>query len=292
LPSFETCGRVDKTRFDRHTDISRKRNLGLLIARVAAWQRIVFLDDDIQIPEPDDLSRAAALTDRYAGVGLNIHGFPDNSVVCHAYREAGGAQDVFVGGGALAIHTRSTNSFFPNIYNEDWLFLLGEGKLRPTAVTGIAIQQPYEPFADERRARAEEFGDAFAEGLFWLLDEGRSLLDANTGYWRQYLAKRASFIVETMEMVSRTERKPERKAMKLSSLKAALGRSHYIRPEWCEEYLHAWRADRLTWQRHLKHIQPDRKQNLCKGDIGKVVAHLGLVLQSRYLYGTEQRAGF
>ncbi len=285
LPRFKTCAQLEKTRFGRRSDISLKRNLGLLVAWVAGWERIVFLDDDIVVPNSLDLRRAAALTDNYAGVGLNIQGYPDNSVVCHAYREAGGAQDVFVGGGALAVHTRSASSFFPNIYNEDWFFLLGDEKLRPTAVTGAAVQKPYDPFDIDERARMEELGDVLAEGLFWLLDERRPLHDANAAYWREYLARRINFIRETMDMTCYTERNSERKARKLSSLKAALGRSRYIKPEWCEAYVHAWRDDQRSWQHLLKQHQPNRKQNFRKGDLEKVLVHLDLMLQSRYLPG-------
>ena len=283
LPRFKTCDQLAGTRFDRHTDTSLKRNLGLLIARVAGWQRIVFLDDDIVIPDPLDLRRAAALTDHYAGVGLKILGYPDNSVVCHAYREAGGAQDVFVGGGALAVGTDSMSSFFPSIYNEDWFFLLTGESLRPTAVTGTAVQKPYDPFAREERARMEELGDVLAEGLFWLLDEGRPLTDANAAYWRGYLAKRQKFIGEAADMVDRMEGIPERKARMLNSLKAARGRSLFIRPEWCEDYVNAWRADRKRWQWHLKGFQPISARGCARGDLGKVIAELGLVVQSRYL---------
>jgi hypothetical protein len=282
LPRFATGTQVPDAGSRRHTDISLKRNLGLLIARLADWERVVFLDDDIEVPDPLDLRRAAALTDEYAGVGLNIRGYPDNSVVCHAYREAGGAQDVFVGGGALAVHSAAMSSFFPDIYNDDWFFLLGGDGLRPTAVTGVAEQQVYDPFADDERARMEEFGDVLAEGLFWLLDEGRSLLDADVVYWRQYLAKRRRFIVETIDMVHATETDIELRARKLSSLRTALNRSQHIRPDWCETYVHLWRSDRNIWQRHLDRLEANGKQSSRRGDLDQVVLDLNLVVQSRY----------
>ncbi|MGW6445753.1 hypothetical protein [Lentzea sp. NPDC055074] len=280
LPRFQTCDLLKGTRFGRHTDTSHKRNLGLTIARMAGWKRIVFLDDDIVIPEPADLRRAAHLTGRYTRVGLNIHGYPDNSVVCHAYREAGGAQDVFVGGGALVVDVRTTTSFFPNIYNEDWFFLLNGEWLPPTAVTGVACQKPYDPFAREERARMEELGDVLAEGLLWLLDEGRSLREADTGYWSRYLAKRQNFIIETMNMV-RDMKTSESQQRMLNSLKAACGRSQYIRPELCENYVHAWRVDRRTWHDHLERTQPSRRENHRSGSVVKVMADLGVPYRSR-----------
>ncbi|MEU7478116.1 hypothetical protein AB0A63_19180 [Lentzea sp. NPDC042327] len=283
LPRFKTSALLARTKFDWHSDISRKRNLGLVIAQVAGWERIVFLDDDIEVPDPADLRRAAALTDNYAAAGLSIGGYPDNSVVCRAYREAEGAQEAFVGGGALAVHTKSRSSFFPDIYNEDWFFLLGDKKLRPTAVIGAAFQTASDPFEFDERARLEEFGDVLAEGLFWLLDDKRSLTDADTAYWSRYLLKRSNFILETMEMVRRFEDDAERKAKKLSSLTAALERSKLISPERCENYLQAWRTDRSTWRRHLGTLQPNRKRHRCKDDLRAVVTDLGLGLCSRYL---------
>ena len=41
-----------------------------MLARLALWKRVVFLDDDITVPEAADLERAAALLGDYAGLGL------------------------------------------------------------------------------------------------------------------------------------------------------------------------------------------------------------------------------
>ncbi|MFL6126232.1 hypothetical protein [Actinophytocola sp.] len=253
VPAFDTCRVLAGTRFERRTDTSLKRNLGLLLSRLIGWRRIVFLDDDIKVPEPMDLRDAVGMTDHYAGVGLvidQVEGMPDNSVVCHAFREAGGEQDVFIGGGALAIGTASMTSFFPNIYNEDWFFLLDDDGLRPTATTGTAVQKVYDPFREDR-ARMEELGDCLAEGLFWLLDNGRSLRDATERHWRTFLDRRVGFITDVIDMVTRMDGDPELRHRMRLSLKAARGRCHYIRPELCVRYVEAWRADRVRWRRHL-----------------------------------------
>jgi hypothetical protein len=253
VPSFRTCEVLSGTRFARWTDTSLKRNLGLLIAKLIGWETVVFLDDDITVPNPDDLCDAAALTSQYAGVGLSIHGMPDNSVVCHAYREAGGKQDMFVGGGALAVSVKKTTSFFPNIYNEDWFFLLDEAGLRSTTATGKAVQKPYDPFARERRARMEELGDCLAEGLFWLLDKEKSIKDANLAHWADFLRERRGFITDVIAMVERLG-DSERRTRMLQSLRAARGRCHQIRPELCVDYVNAWLADCVTWRRHLDKV--------------------------------------
>jgi hypothetical protein len=253
VPTFKTCKVLAKTRFERRTDTSLKRNFGLLLARLIGWERIVFLDDDIRVPEPIDLRDAAGLTDQYAGVGLAIGGMPDNSVVCHAFREAGGAQDMFIGGGALAIGPQSMTSFFPNIYNEDWFFLLDDDRLRPTAITGTAVQGTYDPFREER-ARMEELGDSLAEGLFWLLDHGKSLRDATLGHWQKFLGERAGFITDVIGMVQGMGGDLGQRHRMLQSLKAARGRCQYIDPELCVRYVDAWRDDRVIWRKHIEKI--------------------------------------
>jgi hypothetical protein len=253
VPTFKTCKVLAGTRFERKTDTSLKRNLGLLLARLIGWERIVFLDDDINVPEPMDLREAAGLTDRHAGVGLAIKGMPDNSVVCHAFREAGGAQDMFIGGGALAIGPQAMTSFFPNIYNEDWFFLLDEYGLRPTAITGTAIQQQYDPFREDR-ARMEELGDSLAEGLFWLLDHGKSLRDATPRHWQKFLRERTGFITDVIGMVQGMGGDLEQRQRMLQSLKAARGRCQYIDPDLCVRYVDAWHSDRVIWRNHIEAV--------------------------------------
>src|SRR5215472_9028520 len=186
LPSFDTTRLTAGMFLGRRKDTSAKRNLALMLAYLLDWQRIAFLDDDIEVPRSGDLRNAAGLLDTYNAVGLSIGGFPDNSVVCHAYRLIGGDQDSFIGGGALAVETTRNRSFFPDIYNEDWFYLLDPEKgLQTLAVTGKVVQSPYEPFREER-ARMEELGDVLAEGIFWLLDQDHTLADADSKHWRGY----------------------------------------------------------------------------------------------------------
>ncbi|QQQ77473.1 hypothetical protein IOD16_02770 [Saccharothrix sp. 6-C] len=252
LPQFETTAMLRGGRFDRRTDTSLKRNLGLLVAAVSGWERVVYVDDDVVIPRPDDLGTAVGLLDTFTGVGLSVGGYPDNSVVCHAYREAGGDQDTFIGTGALAVGRESFASFFPNIYNEDWFFLLGETGLAPSAVTGQALQKPYDPYRDTMRARTEELGDCLAEGLFGLLDAGRGLTEADAGYWRWFLGRRRRFIEEVIGMVVDTQPDGPAKDRMIAALKAAGGRNRLIEPQLCVDYLTAWRADREVWRDHVE----------------------------------------
>lgn len=260
LPRWETSRllteRIRENAFGRllpTTDVSTKRNLALALSRQLGWSNVMFLDDDITCLNPRDVRRAAGLLDLYNAVGLHVCGHHDHSVVCYAYREAGGSQVSFVGAGALVVQLDRCGSFFPSIYNDDWFFLLDGAKgIQPLAMTGRVVQYPYDPFRNPDRARAEEFGDVLAEGIYWLLDQHMTIVDADRVHWNRFLAKRRRFIERVLDMVHGLDIDPAEQKRRVAALKGALGRLALITPELCDSYLRAWQADLQTWHRYLK----------------------------------------
>jgi len=257
LPELETSQLLERTIFRRRIDLSAKRNLALILSHMLGWERVVFLDDDIQVPDPSDLSRAAGLLDIHTAVGLGIDGFPDNSVVCHAFRHVGGKQETFIGGGALAVEAKRNRSFFPDIYNDDWFYVLNAGKrLQSVATIGQVIQNPYDPYRRPERARNEEFGDVLAEGTFWLLDQGKTASAGDLRHWQEFLERRRRFIEDVLDKV---KQKPDIEAAQrgrmIEALKASLGRRALIKPELCVDYLRAWVSDQERWQRHIQSVR-------------------------------------
>jgi hypothetical protein len=239
------------------SDLSAKRNLGLALSRLLGWSRVMFLDDDITALNPDDVRRASGLLDTHNAVGLHVCRFHDHSVVCHAYREAGGRQQSFIGGGALVVEVERTRSFFPEVYNDDWFFLLdGDKGILPVAVTGRVEQYPYDPFRTPERARREEFGDVLAEGIYWLLDQDRPVVSADRDHWTAFLAKRRAFILRVLDMVaSDGSLDTAERTRRLDALRGSLGRLARITPELCLQYVQAWKCDQETWQRHLEMLE-------------------------------------
>lgn len=259
LPPWQTDQYLSEGIFPRPTsyrrsDLSAKRNLGLLLSRLLGWSRIMFLDDDITDLNPYDVRSASGLLDVHNAVGLHVCGFHDHSVVCHAFRDAGGGQASFIGAGALVVEAARTRSFFPDIYNEDWFFLLdGDKGLQSAAVTGRAVQYPYDPFRNPERARAEEFGEVLAEGIYWLLDQQLSIADADLAHWSRYLRVRREFIGRVLRMVTADSLvDAAEKARRVAALRGSLGRLSLITPALCVNYLRAWQADLKAWRHHLE----------------------------------------
>jgi hypothetical protein len=167
FPTRTSSQAFRKANGDRASDLSAKRNIGLLLARLHGWNKIVFVDDDVTLSRTDNVARLAGQLDRYQVAGMIVWDYPDNSVVCHARRDAGLRQDVFLTGAVLGVHCNNLPlSFFPDIYNEDWFFFAREAASRELRSVGLAMQLEYDPFASPDRARQEEFGDLLAEGLF------------------------------------------------------------------------------------------------------------------------------
>jgi hypothetical protein len=198
-------------------DVAQKRNLALLLAAAAGWPYLLFLDDDVRevdvrafagqrlrefgVESVGEALAAMAHPDGPEAVGWIMTQFWDNSVVCHARRLGGIAQDSFIGGGALAVKVTPDTPFFPVIYNEDWLFFYGllrhlphDGRPR-LALAGMVGQRPYDPYT-HTRAASEELGDTLAEGLFAALQAvGRpDRLVFSPDFWTGVLSQRHAMV--------------------------------------------------------------------------------------------------
>jgi hypothetical protein len=242
----------------RTRDLSMKRNLGLVLARMLGWKRLMFLDDDIYgITTGDVDALAAGLSDHTVSV-LIPDKFEDNSVVCHANRLGGGQQGKFAGAGGMGVHVdRDDLAFFPNIYNEDWFFFSAEAANRKIIKVGESMQVEYDPYDDPDRAAKEEFGDLLAEGLYARIDHGQGLYGADTAYWEAFIRNRSMFHANVAESLRRhrerdkdTRTGRDVRAAEVS-VRAARDQLGQISPELCDKFIKLWQADLVEWRRYL-----------------------------------------
>jgi hypothetical protein len=229
---------------DRSSNLSLKRNIGLLLARYLGWQKIMFVDDDITGITPDQVMRVALHLDDNLFAGFKTLAFPDNSVVCHANRLAGRPQGIFVSGAALGVNTAGDRPLdvFPDVYNEDWFALSGEAQTTGVAHVGNIGQLTFNPFEDPGRATSEEFGDLIAEGLYALFTDVGGVHRATTGYWARFIDQRRALILGIRHRLERNETNEAVQAVK--SLSEAQTRLEAITPEDCAFFLKVWREDR------------------------------------------------
>lgn len=274
----------------RKSDLSMKRNIGLMVALMLRWRRILFLDDDIRGVSVDDLNHTVSLLgdDRTGNrsAGIRVKYFPDNSVVCHARREIGERQEVFITGSVLALNCKAPFSFFPDIYNEDWLFIYDDVANKRTAspdrhATKKQLQIEYNPFANPKRAAREEFGDVIAEGLYSLLHQRPGLEFTTKEYWENFIQSRQELLAEIREQL------PNAPIGLRAEIEKSIAVAHEtlrgIEPYMCVEYLTAWRRDLERWKERLKEIP-------LKTEVAKALEALK-VTPAEPAHGQEVRSG-
>jgi len=268
-------------------DISRKRNLGVLIGRVCGWTRMLFLDDDIRKLNVGKLCSAAALLDHYPVVGLQVKKFPDASVVGHARRLTGRRQEPLVSGGSLLVNPQLLKGYFAPVYHEDWLCVIDHLRKGEVAIGGTVGQWSYLPFTTPGRAKREEFGDVLLAGLLWLV-HSRVRKNANITYpvgdfeywreatkphfWEEILEQRAALIREIatqLKAINLADPLP------FSSLTAAEEQLSELEPAGFVSFIEAWLTSVVGWRQQLSLLPrvnfPDKARA-----IEKAVAKLGL----------------
>jgi hypothetical protein len=265
FPTRSSAEEFQKASAQRTSDLSAKRNVGLLLARLHGWNKIAFVDDDVTLSQTDNIARLAGQLDDHQVAGMVVRRFPDNSVVCHARRLAGLHQDVFLTGAVLGVHCNSLPlSFFPDIYNEDWFFFADEAASRRLPRVGNATQAEYDPFGSPIRARHEEFGDLLAEGIYALISQedrrvpfDELLRGATKTYWDRFIDARREAINESktaLEHFMDRDRPKGYVAAALDSLAAAENQLDSISTDSCVNFLQAWRDDRADWQRFATRV--------------------------------------
>jgi len=260
FPKRTSAPEFQEAKAHRINDLSAKRNLGLLLARLQGWNKIAFVDDDITLSGSRSMARLAGQLDEHEVAGMVVQDFPDNSVVCHARRLAGFWQDVFVTGAVLGVRCNSRHlSFFPDIYNEDWFFFAKQAAAHNLPRAGHARQAEYDPFATPDRACHEEFGDLLAEGLFALIGLEhpsvpieKQLHTAKEPYWSQFIDARYEVLTETQTRLDDIldQDSDGRLYSALASLAAARKQlEQTIKADLCVSFMDAWRRDLNDWHK-------------------------------------------
>jgi hypothetical protein len=234
-------------------DLSMKRNLGLVLARLLGWERLMFLDDDIYRVNKKDVAGLSAALEDHEVSALIPKRYPDNSVVCHAHRLGGGEQDVFASASGIGVRCDGEElAFFPNVYNEDWFFFADEAADHRIAKVGESRQRRYDPYDHPRRARMEEFGDVLAEGLYARLDRNQGIWDVDIGYWRDFIERRMEFHQRVANDLRHIRGWNTYKAARAAkSVQAAKDQLTSITPALCQRFVRLWHDDRERWRRYL-----------------------------------------
>jgi hypothetical protein len=267
-----TASTLIPTSSQTSSDISLKRNIGLILGK-GAGSRLLFLDDDIHL-QAAGLRRAASALSKYSVAGFSPHpdGFPDNSVAVHTIRvfrqfasqDKGNASPIgqHLNGGGLAVNLDTIASHFPEkIYDEDWLFMHdATTRKQVTRMPETIWQAEYDPFATPQRAAREEFGNIISTGLYDHLKMKTKTNLTEARYWKKILEARRQRLEALYETATTYNGVPSLKNNQVQllrmgkiskSLAAAIKINQSITAEQCLAYYKAWyEEDTPIWSKH------------------------------------------
>lgn len=225
-------------------DLPEKRNFALLYARKQGYKRILFIDDDIRCITQRCISRGVCLLDSYKISGCFVTEFPDTSVQGHLERVAGRTIFPFLSGSFLFIRPEHVQSFFPCIYNEDWLFMLPHVIERSICSYGNIRQVPYDPFCDINKVTFQEFGEIIVEGLYELHKTGNYDYRYRFDIWQSLINERLESLMELSLILNSQKYGP--------LLDAMVQANADISPHDCTDFVAGWEADITMWNEYLK----------------------------------------
>ena len=265
IPARTSDRAFDRVKAGRTSDLSLKRNLGLLLARLHGWNKIAFIDDDIKIGRPEHFARLAGQLEFYQAAGMVVDEYPDNSVVsCPPPR--GQPQDVFVSGAVLGVHTSSLPlSFFPDIYNEDWFFFAREAAAKSCPEWAGLFRRSTTRSPAPTGLEAKNSVNLLAEGLFALFGQvsptsplSEQLAGATIPYWTRFIDARHAVLTDTRSKLlwfAQRDAGNKRVRSALRSLAAAESvLTNLITPRHCADFVTAWQDDLRDWERFTSRV--------------------------------------
>lgn len=161
---------------DPDWNLSDKRNLGQLMARLAKSERAFFHDDDLYILAKA-LGKVGLMLSNMEIAGLRCGLYPDRSAKMHVRRMIADyhmtrrpldhATASLVSGNSMGFNVRRLRRPFPpGVYNEDWVLQQPSVVKKQAALAeDYYYQSAYNPL-DPERARQEEFGEVLIAGMF------------------------------------------------------------------------------------------------------------------------------
>lgn len=221
-------------------DLPVKRNFALLHAIQNKFEHILLIDDDIEGISKKICNKGIAALESNNISGCLVEGFADTSVIGHIEQKYGEPYFPFLSGNFLFINPSKAESFFPLIYNEDWLFMVPSINQNKVSAVDVIFQKSYDPFDDICRIKLQEFGEVIAEGIFELISQSRFEDRYSEQFWNEYLNYRKSYVEELLLQADKKY---------VPFIKESLMISEKIKAIHCIEFIRDWEEDILTFKK-------------------------------------------
>lgn len=174
------------------------RNFGLIYSKYQKFDRVLFMDDDINVPNLDIIHSTLQNLDRYKLCGVEITGLVDDSIAGHIATGLDVHNIRTLSGGFMAFRPNESDNYFLNCYNEDWIWIFMESQQHEEYMEGAVLQELSDPMRNwENKIQFQEFGEIALDGLIEIRenhDKEETLQDIH--FWEKILAERQMYILE------------------------------------------------------------------------------------------------
>ena len=171
------------------------RNFALLFSKSLGVEKVLFTDDDIEVPNLRLIEELFKSINNYQFVGANILGLVDDSVLGHIATDMGIKNERMLSGGFMVFNPNRVDHFFLNNYNEDWIWLFLQLKERHYLQTGEVFQELTNPLTNyKNKAMFQEFGEIALDGILDLFKEGSYESLAQLSFWERLVKEREEYL--------------------------------------------------------------------------------------------------
>lgn len=171
------------------------RNFALLYSKAEHFEKVLFTDDDIQVPNLNLIPRLFQSLNKFKFAGANIEGLIDDSVLGHIATDLDLNKERMLSGGFMVFNPITINQFFLNNYNEDWIWFFLQLKNDKHLQTGKVFQELNDPFANyKNKIIFQEFGEIALDGIIDLYKDGSYESISHLSFWERMVQEREEYL--------------------------------------------------------------------------------------------------
>lgn len=171
------------------------RNFALVYSKAKHFEKVLFTDDDIQVPNLSLIPELFQSLDKFKFAGANIEGLVDDSALGHIATDVEVNNERMLSGGFMVYNPTKIDHFFMNNYNEDWIWLFLQLKNGNHLQTGEVFQELSDPLANYKaKIFFQEFGEIALDGILDLYKEGSYDSLIQLSFWERMIQERKEYL--------------------------------------------------------------------------------------------------
>lgn len=171
------------------------RNFAMMYSKAKQFEKVLFTDDDIQVPNLNLISELFESLSEFKFAGANIEGLVDDSALGHIATDVEVINERMLSGGFMVYNPKKIDHFFLNNYNEDWIWLFLQLKNDKHLQTGKVFQELSDPLSNyKEKIIFQEFGEIALDGILDLYKEGSYDSLIQLSFWKRMIQEREEYL--------------------------------------------------------------------------------------------------